>query len=226
MDLIRASGGAKMSDAMILHHLSVGPLQVNCFLVGCRATREALVVDPGEEGARILQLARRDNLNIRTVVNTHGHFDHIGANRYLVDEAGAELLIHADDVALLLNASSHAGVYGLKVNSSPKPDRLLKQGDRFSVGELTFDVYHVPGHSPGGIALLSAGHLFVGDVLFAGSIGRTDLPGGDFDQLVEGVRERLFSLPDETIVHPGHGPDTTIGQERRTNPFVGDAARG
>lgn len=215
-----------MSDTMILHQLSVGPLQVNCFLVGCPETRDAMVVDPGEEGARILHLARRENLNIRAVVNTHGHFDHIGANGQLVEETGAELMIHADDVPLLRNASSHAGAYGLSVNSSPEPDRLLKHGDQFKVGNLAFEVFHVPGHSPGGIALLCKGHLFVGDVLFAGSIGRTDLPGGDFDQLVEGVRERLFSLPDETIAHPGHGPDTTIGRERRMNPFVGDGAVG
>lgn len=214
-----------MSDPMIVHQLSVGPLQVNCFLVGCPATREALVIDPGEEGPRILHLARRENLKIRAVVNTHGHFDHIGANRHVVEETGADLLIHADDVPLLLLASRHAGAYGLEVSASPEPDRLLKHGERFKVGELEFEVFHVPGHSPGGLALLSGGHLFVGDVLFAGSIGRTDLPGGDFNQLVKGVQERLFCLPDETIVHPGHGPDTTIGRERRMNPFVGEGAR-
>jgi glyoxylase-like metal-dependent hydrolase (beta-lactamase superfamily II) len=110
------------------------------------------------------------------------------------------------------------------VTPSPEPDRLLDQGDSFEVGEHSFQIFHVPGHSPGGICLLSDKHLFVGDVLFAGSIGRTDLPGGDFDALVSGVRERLFCLPDETIVYPGHGPNTTIGQERRMNPFVGDNA--
>jgi glyoxylase-like metal-dependent hydrolase (beta-lactamase superfamily II) len=115
-------------------------------------------------------------------------------------------------------------VYGLSVAASPEPGRLLDQDDTFQVGEISFSVFHVPGHSPGGICLLGEGHLFVGDVLFSGSIGRTDLPGGDFDSLVNGVRERLFTLPDATIVHPGHGPDTTIGRERQMNPFVGDAA--
>jgi glyoxylase-like metal-dependent hydrolase (beta-lactamase superfamily II) len=213
-----------MNDGLLIHQLSVGPLQVNCYLVACRKTRDAMVIDPGEEGSRILYLAASEGLKIGKVINTHGHFDHIGANQQLVKATGAELMLHAADLPLLLNAKNHAEIYGLTVVPSPEPDRLLDQGDSFEVGEHTFKVFHVPGHSPGGICLLGDGHLFVGDVLFAGSIGRTDLPGGDFDALVKGVRERLFSLPDETIVHPGHGPDTTIGQERRMNPFVGDKA--
>jgi len=213
-----------MSEKLVVHQLSVGPLQVNCFVVSCSKTGEAMIVDPGEEGERILYLTEKEGLNICKVVNTHGHFDHIGANRKVVEISGAELMIHAEDLPLLQNARSHAEVYGLSVTASPEPDRLLEQGDTFQVGELSFSVFHVPGHSPGGICLLGEGHLFVGDVLFSGSIGRTDLPGGDFDSLVNGVRERLFALPDETIVHPGHGPDTTIGRERQMNPFVGDAA--
>lgn len=211
-----------MSDRLIIHQLSVGPLQVNCFLVACQKTRQAMVIDPGEEGPRILALGKSEGLEIRQVVNTHGHFDHIGANQHIIETTGATLMLHAADLPLLQGARKHGEIYGLTVTSSPDPDRLLADGDTIKVGELTFSVFHVPGHSPGGICLLSEGHLFVGDVLFAGSIGRTDLPGGDFDALVEGVREKLFSLPDETIVHPGHGPDTTIGRERKMNPFVGD----
>ncbi len=213
-----------MTDGLVIHQLSVGPLQVNCFLVACRKTRDAMVIDPGEDGQQILALAKSEGFEISKVVNTHGHFDHIGANQQVIESTGAELMLHAADVPLLQMARSHAEAYGLSVVPSPAPDRLLEQGDSFAVGEHSFSVFHVPGHSPGGICLLNDGHLFVGDVLFAGSIGRTDLPGGDFDALVEGVRERLFHLPDETIVHPGHGPDTTIGQERRMNPFVGDGA--
>jgi glyoxylase-like metal-dependent hydrolase (beta-lactamase superfamily II) len=213
-----------MAEGLIVQQLSVGPLQVNCFLVACQKTHEAVVIDPGEEGPRILHMAKSEGLEIRNVVNTHGPFDHIGANQPVIESTDAELLMHEADLPLLQNARNHAEVYGLTVTPSPDPDKFLQEGDTFKVGELSFSVFHVPGHSPGSICLLSAGHLFVGDVLFAGSIGRTDLPGGDFDALVEGVREKLFKLPGETVVHTGHGPDTTIGQEKQMNPFVGDSA--
>lgn len=213
-----------MTEGLLVHQLSVGPLQVNCFVVACQKTREAMVIDPGEEGPRILHLAESNGYKIRQIVNTHGHFDHIGANQSVKEATGAVLMIHEADLPLLRNARSSAQAYGLTVSPSPDPDKLLNEGDIFSVGEHSFSIFHVPGHSPGSICFLSDGHLFVGDVLFAGSIGRTDLPGGDFDALVEGVREKLFRLPADTIVHPGHGPDTTIGREKQTNPFVGDGA--
>lgn len=213
-----------MAEGLYVQQLSVGPLQENCFLVACQKTREAMVIDPGEEGARILSLAESNGLEIKKVVNTHGHFDHIGANKTVIEATGAELMMHEADLPQLQNARNHAQVYGLTVSASPDPDKFLNEGDTFSVGEHSFSVFHVPGHSPGSICLLSDGHLFVGDVLFAGSIGRTDLPGGDFDALVEGIREKLFKLPAETIVHTGHGPDTTLGREKQMNPFVGDGA--
>jgi glyoxylase-like metal-dependent hydrolase (beta-lactamase superfamily II) len=183
-----------------------------------------MVIDPGEEGPRILHLAESNGYKIRQVVNTHGHFDHIGANQPVKEATGAILMIHEADLPLLQHARSSAQAYGLTVSPSPDPDKFLNEGDVFLVGEQSFSIFHVPGHSPGSICLLSDGHLFVGDVLFAGSIGRTDLPGGDFDALVEGVREKLFRLPADTILHPGHGPDTTIGREKQMNPFVGDGA--
>ncbi|MGW8311695.1 MAG: MBL fold metallo-hydrolase [Desulfuromonadales bacterium] len=213
-----------MSKGLVIHQLSVGPLQVNCFLVVCQETRDTMVVDPGEDADRILDVADREGMKISTVVNTHGHFDHIGANQRVIEATGAKLMLHAADLSLLQNARKHAEVYGLSVSPSPAPDRFLAQGDTFMIGTHLFRVSHVPGHSAGSICLLSDRHLFVGDVLFAGSIGRTDLPGGDFELLVKGIREQLFCLPEETIVHPGHGPDTTIGQERRHNPFVGNEA--
>jgi len=213
-----------MTENLLVHQLSVGPLQVNCFVVACQRTREAMVIDPGEDGPRILQLAESNGYQVKKIVNTHGHFDHIGANQPVKEATGAVLMMHEADLPLLQNARNHAQAYGLTVSPSPDPDKFLNEGDVFSIGEQSFSIFHVPGHSPGSICLLSDGHLFVGDVLFAGSVGRTDLPGGDFDALIEGVREKLFRLPAETIVHPGHGPDTTIGREKQTNPFVGDGA--
>ena len=205
---------------MFLETLIVGPLQVNCFLVGCPETKEAMVVDPGSEGERIFRAAESAKLKVVRIVNTHGHFDHIGGNRLLKEKTGAELSIHTDDQPLIKQALSHAAVYGLTTEQSPEPDRLLRDGDQVTVGTLTFEVMHLPGHSPGGICLYGHGHVFAGDALFAGSIGRTDLPGGDFDVLMNGIHSRLMVLPDDVVVHPGHGPDTTIGRERRMNPFV------
>lgn len=210
-----------MSEQPLLTTVVVGPLQVNCFIAACPHTLEALVVDPGDDGERILATIRSAGWKVVRIVNTHGHFDHIGANRSLVEATGAELLIHELDFPLLQKAQLHAQVYGLHAEPSPVPGRLLKDGDTVAFGTLACQVIHLPGHSPGGIALHCGRHLFCGDVLFAGSIGRTDLPGGDHRTLVTGIRTRLWGLPPETIVHPGHGPDTTIGREMRSNPFVG-----
>ena len=213
-----------MAEQPLVQSLVVGPLQVNCYLVACPTSRAALVVDPGDEGERIVAAIHSAGWQVVSIVNTHGHFDHIGANQVLVEATGAELLIHADDLPLLQKAQLHAQIYGLHAETSPPPDRILRDGDHIHFGELNCQVIHLPGHSPGGIALHCGRHLFAGDVLFAGSIGRTDLPGGDHQALVSGIRTRLWSLPGETIVHPGHGPDTTIAREMRTNPFVAGLA--
>mgnify|MGYP001332712348 CR=1 FL=1 len=166
-------------------------------------------------------MIKDDKLRVKYIVNTHGHFDHVGANRAMKEATGAELLIHGMDADLFQTAEEHASLFGLTTTVSPEPDRLLEEDDVIKVGELSFKVIHVPGHSPGSICLYSPGHLFVGDVLFAGSIGRTDLPGGDHQGLLDGIRQKLFLLPDATLVHTGHGPDTTLGEEQKTNPFVG-----
>lgn len=205
---------------MFLDTLVVGPLQVNCYIVACERTKQALVIDPGDEGERILRALTASGLQLKTVVNTHGHFDHVGGNGLLVEATGAELLIHAADAPLLAKAGQHAAKYGLPASASPEPSRTLAGGEALTVGELAVGVIHTPGHTPGGISLLVEGHLFAGDTLFAGSVGRTDLPGGSFETLEASIRDRLYVLPDATVVHPGHGPDTTIGREKRTNPFV------
>lgn len=209
---------------MEIRELVVGPLQVNCYLVACPHSSEAAVIDPGDDAKKIAATIEEEGWTLVKVINTHGHFDHIGGNRRLIEQFGAELLIHEADAPLLSQAEAHARIYGLQTEPSPAPSRLLKAGDVVEVGELVFDVLHTPGHSPGGICLSASGHLFCGDTLFAGSVGRTDLPGGDFAQLADSIRRNLWGLPDETVVHPGHGPDTTIGRERTSNPFVGEGA--
>ncbi len=205
---------------MILETLPVGPLQVNCYILGCEQTRRAAVIDPGEDGSHIVQTLQGLGLEAELIINTHGHFDHIGANRYLVETTGAQLVIHRDDVALLSSAAEHAAMFGLSAVTSPEPSRIVTGGEDLSVGDLTLQVIHTPGHSPGGICLLADGVLFSGDALFAGSIGRTDLPGGDQDQLVRGICEKLMSLPGQTKVYPGHGPATSIAREKAGNPFL------
>jgi len=179
-----------------------------------------MLVDPGSDAGLILREIEASGLTVQTIVNTHGHFDHIGANSQLVEATGVDLCMHAADLPLLDKALTQAALYGLKTTQSPQPDRLLEEGDVVEVGKLRFVVYHVPGHSEGSICLYADRHMFVGDVLFAGSVGRTDLPGGSFEQLIGGIRNKLLVLPDDTVVHPGHGPDTTIGREKQVNPFI------
>lgn len=207
---------------MILEALVVGPLQVNCYIVGCESSKEALVIDPGEEGERILSRIGALGLQLKMIINTHGHFDHVGANHLLMERnGGVELLIHSADAVLLPKAKEHGQKYGLDVQLSPPPTRLLHGGETLNVGTLAIQVIATPGHTAGGISLVIGEDLFSGDTLFADSVGRTDLPGGDQNNLVASIRQGLFILPDATIVHPGHGPDTTIGREKRLNPYVG-----
>jgi hydroxyacylglutathione hydrolase len=210
----------KRSDLMRVVTLPVGPLQVNCHLVGCEQSRKAAVIDPGGDGARILAKLQAEGWTLEKIINTHCHFDHVGGNAYLVEQTGAELAVHQGDLPLLRRAGEHAAMYGLDAASSPEPSLLLTGGETIAVGSFSFKVVHIPGHSPGGICLVADGHVFSGDCLFAGSVGRTDLPGGDHNLLIEGIRRHLLILPDETIVHPGHGPDTTIGREKKVNPFL------
>ena len=209
-----------MPSHMIIEHLVVGPLSVNCYIVACQSTKKAAVIDPGDEGSRILAKAEMMGVEITTIINTHGHFDHIGANSYLKNNAKAKLIIHDDDNDLLSLAEEHALRYGLSVTPSPKPDLTVSGGDIIEVGDLKIKVIDTPGHSPGGICLLIEDVLFSGDTLFAESIGRTDLPGGNFNQLISSIKSKLLPLPPETKVYPGHGGSTTIGIETKANPFI------
>ena len=205
---------------MILKMLVVGPLQVNCYILGCERTKEAAVIDPGGDVDQILMALAQDNLRLVYIINTHGHFDHTGGNKGLKDATGAELLIHRADAPHITRQSASAAAMGLRgLEDSPAPDRLLEDGDVITFGDISLKVLLTPGHSEGGISLATDGMVFVGDALFAGSIGRTDFPGGDYDGLIEGVRKKIFTLGDDVVVYPGHGPQTTVGQEKQYNPF-------
>lgn len=203
---------------MIIQGMVVGPIQANCFILGCEQTREAVVIDPGDEARRILGVLQKQALELKYIINTHGHFDHVGANKAVKEATGAPILIHEGDAPMLAHLSASAGVWGMRAQDCPA-DRMIKDKDRITFGRITLEVIHTPGHSPGGISLYTPEVLFVGDTLFAGSIGRTDFPGGDYDLLISMVRDRLFVLGDDVQVFPGHGPSTTIGNERKFNPF-------
>jgi len=192
----------------------------NCFILGCERSREAAVIDPGDDSDRILMALADQKLRLTTIINTHGHFDHVGANLKLKQASGADILIHRLDAPMLQSLGSTASAFGLGVEDSPPPDRLIEEGDAIAFGEIELKVLHTPGHSPGGVSLRDDDKVFVGDTLFAGSIGRTDFPGGDFDTLITSIKTKLLVLDDTVTVFTGHGPQTTIGQERRFNPFL------
>jgi len=205
---------------VIIKSMALGPIMANCYVLGCEKTRAAAVIDPGEEAQRILDALEEDGLDLKVILNTHGHFDHVGANRELKEAVPqAQLMIHGEDAPMLDQLAQSARMFGMQAENSPSPDRLLQDKDVISFGELKLDVVHVPGHSPGGVAFVSPEGIFVGDTLFAGSIGRTDLPGGNFDTLIASIQNRLFTFDDDTRVFPGHMGPTTVGQEKRFNPF-------
>jgi len=201
---------------MEIRTFQVTPFVVNCFVV--KDANEALIIDPGDATPSILRSL--DGSTVRMIVNTHCHCDHCGGNAALITKTGAPLAIHKEELPLLRSMEVQAQMFGVSVTPSPDPDRFLKEGDVIEVGKVSLRVLHAPGHSPGHIVLVGDGLVFAGDVLFEGSIGRTDLPGGDYYQLLESIRTKLLTLPDRTVVYTGHGPATTIGAERRANPFL------
>jgi hydroxyacylglutathione hydrolase len=209
---------------MIVKMLVVGPFATNCYIVGSSSTKEGMIIDPGAEAETILVTVQQMGLSISLIVITHAHMDHVGALYSVKAKTNAEFAIHEAEKGFALSAPmrmlTSVGLTPFK--APPKPDRLLKDGDSIDIGDLHFEVLYTPGHSSGGISLSGHGVVFSGDTLFNFGIGRTDFPGCSHERLMKSIREKLMVLPDETIVYPGHGPPTTIGDERRGNPFLQD----
>ncbi len=211
---------------MILKTIVVGPLQCNCIILGCEDTREAVIVDPGDEAERILKYITQHKLRIQRIIHTHAHVDHLGGTYAIQKATHSEILFHQDDLPLFEHLESQALMFELEIEPPSKVDKFIGEGDAISCGMYTLRVIHTPGHSPGSVCfyLFSEDEkrhiLFSGDTLFFGGIGRTDLWGGSFEQLMASVKDKLFILPDETIVYPGHGQITTIGEEKQYNPFL------
>ncbi len=209
-----------MSSHLHVERVVVGLLSVNCYLLICKETNKCVVIDPGNDGDYILQKVAELNSSVSYIINTHGHFDHIGGNKYLKEKTRAPLAIHSLDKTLMTRAQEHATLYDLFVDPSPPPDILLEDGQIIEVGSLKIKVIHTPGHTKGGVCLHVDSHLFSGDTLFEGSIGRTDLPGGNFHELINSINTRLAPLDGATMVYPGHGGVTTMEREEKTNPFL------
>jgi hydroxyacylglutathione hydrolase len=207
---------------MILESFPVGPLRCNCIILGDEITREAIVVDPGDNLPEILSRLQKHGLTLRQIVVTHAHIDHVGGAALLKRATGAPLLLNQRDLGLLGAMEMQAGWLGIDTPEVAPPDASAEDGLTVGLDALRAEVIHTPGHTPGSICLLfPSQHLLIaGDTLFAGSIGRTDLPGGDGRQILRSLRNRLLVLPDITKVLPGHGSETTIGQERQSNPFL------
>ncbi len=206
---------------MILKKLELGMFVANCYIVGDESSKEGMIIDPGAEANGILSSVEELELDIKFIVLTHGHIDHVGALAGVKEATGAEVAIHANDV-LFLQGNPLGQASSPSPQALPSPDVLLKEGDTIDIGKLHFRVLHTPGHTPGGISLLEEGIVFTGDTLFNFGIGRTDFPNASYDEELNSIRTKLMTLPDNTIVCPGHGPDTTIGTEREWNTFLKD----
>ena len=201
---------------MIIKKLEIGAYAANCYIVGDEDTKEGMIIDPGAEGTLILKNVKSMGLDIKKIVLTHSHIDHIGALAEVKKATGAEIIIHVNEAPSL-----EAQPFGMMLSKpAPQPDKLVKDGDIIRIGKLNFTVLHTPGHTHGGMCLFTEGIVFTGDTLFNFSVGRADFPGSDFDQEITSIWQKLMVLPDDTKVYPGHGPDTTIGFEKRANPFL------
>lgn len=206
---------------MIFEGFGVGPIEANCYIIGDEQTKEAVVVDPGAEGSRILSRLEKKGLQCKYIILTHGHVDHIGALNEVQKSTGAEVMIHKADAGMLTNPSKNLSMFMGENVKLKEADRLLEEGDKIQIGSITIEVLHTPGHTLGGICLkLDDKNIITGDTLFAGSVGRSDFPGGSHEQLINSIKAKLMVYPDDTKVYPGHGPSSTIGSEKKHNPFL------
>ena len=205
---------------MKIDTLLVGPLQTNCYILGDENTKQAIVVDPGFEAENILGLLRQQALATKLILLTHGHFDHMCRAFQLQQATGAMLYVHPADESLMLDLVQQSAWLDLPDVKPPASYELLKEGQVFGIGDIEIKYIHTPGHTPGSVCYIAGDIILAGDTLFRGSIGRTDLPGGSFDQIIRSIKERLFVLPDDYTVYTGHGPQTSIGAEKQNNPFV------
>jgi hydroxyacylglutathione hydrolase len=216
---------------MIIETAAVGPFLKNGYVVGCEKTRHAIIIDPGDEVDQLVAFIQRERLTPRAILLTHAHVDHVSGVGRAKRAFDIPIHLHRDDAFLYDQAAAHGALFGLTVEQPPPVDVFYDGHDPFSFGEFAVHVHHTPGHCPGGVCLqvgrqgTSGQDLFVGDTLFAGSIGRTDLPGGDYETLMHSITSVLYAFGDEARVYSGHGPETTIGHERRTNPFLLDWER-
>ena len=213
---------------MLIETRAAAPFHKNGFIVSCDGTREAILIDPGDEVSDLLAIVEDRRLTVRLILLTHAHMDHVSGVAQAKRATGARVGVHRDDLFLYAAAVQQGLAFGYALEEPPPPDFFLAEDTPLVFGACEVRVHHTPGHSPGGVCLHAGGpgtgetHLFVGDTLFAGSIGRTDLPGGNYETLIASIRNVLFAFGDPSIVHPGHGPDTTIRRERETNPFLQD----
>jgi len=215
---------SQVGSGVLFESKVVGPFGCNCVILGCERTREAVVIDPGDDPEGLLAMLKRNQLTVRFLLHTHAHLDHIGASAILRSKTGAATCLHPADLFLAEHLPLQASLFGLPEPATPPIDRFLKDGESYTTGNVGLEVIHTPGHTPGSVSFFLAGRglLLTGDTLFAGSVGRTDLWGGSAGTLIQSIRERLMCYPDSTRILPGHGPASTIGQERRTNPYLNE----
>jgi hydroxyacylglutathione hydrolase len=205
---------------MILEILTVGELATNCYILGDEETKQGVVIDPGGDSEIIEAHLKKLKLKVKYIILTHGHIDHIGALSQLKKATGAAILIHSKDSAMLHDPSQNLSLFSGARTVAPRADRLLEEGDIIQCGKIKLEVLHTPGHTPGGISLLTDKMILTGDALFCGSIGRTDFPGSSHQNLISSIKSKLLSKDDDFVIYPGHGPSSTIGEERRNNPFL------